>query len=298
MNILNGLLLLAVVAVAYDVIVPFLNVTTQTSLPAVGKWETETGNQQEQASLPNVSFADYVTVGEQNLFHPERKIPEEKRVEVEAKAVVMPKPDLVLYGTLLADDLSIAYLEDRKAPYSTPGRGTRPKQLKKGDSIGGYVLRSIEPNRVVLMRGEDQLVVTLDEQNKKRAGDTAAPQGGAPARAAAGAAASSVPGGVPAGPPRRDMGASPAGGGQATTPGTAAASGAGSSSGSSASATPASSPVATNPPATNASPGSAPNAPPTPSGSAGMQNLPPRSKALSDMLTTTPAGVRNIIKGE
>lgn len=36
------------------------------------------------------------------------------------------------------------------APFSTPGRGRRPRSMKKGDSINGYVLRDIAANRIVL----------------------------------------------------------------------------------------------------------------------------------------------------
>ncbi len=67
-------------------------------------------------------------ISEQNLFHPERKIPPEKQQE---KAV--PKPDLFLYGTLITNDASYAFVEDKKAPYSTAGRGKRQTTLKKGD---------------------------------------------------------------------------------------------------------------------------------------------------------------------
>jgi hypothetical protein len=171
-NVLNGLLFLALCAIIYYGIVPYLNVTIQPGLPTLEKAENEETNR--LVSQPNPSFTDYVVVSDQNLFHPERKIPQEKKVEVETgKIVVIPKPDLVLYGTLITNDLSIAYIEDRKAPFSTPGRGKRPRPMKKGDNINGYVLRDIKANSIVLENGQEQLVVMLDEKDKKREGETA-----------------------------------------------------------------------------------------------------------------------------
>ena len=128
-------------------------------------------------------------------------IPPEKIVEI---AAVIPKPELVLYGTLISDNVSIAYVEDKKAPYSTPGRGKRQTQLKKGDNVSGYVLQDIEPNRIVLVKGEEKLVVMLDEKDRKRGGETATP-----------AAATSSPGGLPPSP------AVPAASRPATSPATA-----------------------------------------------------------------------------
>jgi len=170
MNVLNCLLSLAVAAGVTTVVVPFLNLEIRATLPIIRPTEPE--QTFRPASPPPPSFADYLTVSEKNLFHPERRLPPEKSASAEKP--VIPKPDLVLYGTLITDNLSIAYIEDRKAPYSTPGRGKRQTQLKKGDSVGGYVLREIEPNRIVLTMGEETLVVMLDEKDKQRGGETTA----------------------------------------------------------------------------------------------------------------------------
>jgi hypothetical protein len=105
--------------------------------------------------LPNP--LDYAVVAEENLFHPERRIPPEKKEEA-----LVPKPELVLYGTIVNGDVSVAYVEDKKSPYTTPGRGKRPRMLKKGDAIGGFVLREIEPTRITLVRNEETMVVNLD----------------------------------------------------------------------------------------------------------------------------------------
>ena len=164
--------MLAVAASAYVVIVPYLNLTIQPTLPAAKIAETAPTSSQPE-SLPNPSQADYTMISEKNLFHPERKIPPDNVVAV---AAVIPKPpELVLYGTLISDNLNVAYVEDKKAPYSTPGRGKRQTQLKKGDNISGYVLQDIEPNRIVLVKGEEKLVVLLVSKDKKRAEETAKP---------------------------------------------------------------------------------------------------------------------------
>lgn len=183
-NVLNCLLILALAAAAQRVIVTFPNAKPTTSFMTTAKANPEPA--ELPASPPDPSFADYIAVSENNLFHPERIIPPDKKVEPIA---VIPKPDLVLYGTLIADNLSIAYVEDRKAPYATPGRGTRQQQLKEGDGIGGYILREIGPSRIVLVRGEEKMVVMLDEKGRKRGGEPAAH-----------AAATSAPGGLPPSP--------------------------------------------------------------------------------------------------
>lgn len=110
---------------------------------------------------------DFAMVTEQNLFHPERRIPLGKE---------LPRPDLVLYGTLITGTTSIAYVEDRKAPYSTPGRGKRQVALKKGSLVSGYVLKEVYPERIVLVKGDDQIVVSLsDDPNKRQPAGAAAP---------------------------------------------------------------------------------------------------------------------------
>ena len=171
MNVLNCLLALAVAAAAYDLVVPYLNIKIQQILPAPGKTALEPETRPSSPSLP--PFHDYTMVSEQNLFHPQRRIPPEKIDEKASVAAPVPKPDLILYGTLIADNLSIAYVEDRKAPFSTPGRGKRQTQLKKGDSVNGFVVKEIEPNRIILVRGEEKLSVLLDVKDRNRGGDAA-----------------------------------------------------------------------------------------------------------------------------
>jgi hypothetical protein len=166
LNILNGLLAAAVAAVMVFVVIPLLN-PGMISLPrakAAAALSKETAAP-PQSSLPT----DYAVISDQNLFHPERRMPPEKQPEK-----VIPKPDLFLYGTLITNDTSFAFVEDKKTPYSTAGRGKRQLTLKKGDGLSGYILSEIEANRIVLVKGDDKLVVTLDDKWKKRTGETSA----------------------------------------------------------------------------------------------------------------------------
>ena len=131
--------------------------------------ETSSASGEKPAAAQSPSPADYAVISDQNLFHPERKIPPEGKEE---KAI--PRPEVVLYGTLIADDMSIAYIEDKKAPYSTPGRGKRQIALKKGDHLGEYVLTQVETDRIVLVKGDDKIVVMLTDGEKRKGSETQA----------------------------------------------------------------------------------------------------------------------------
>lgn len=139
-------------------------------------------NEKEKKDSISLSPADYMVVAEQNPFHPERKIPVAKKAEQP-----LPKPEFVLYGTLITDDLSIAYMEDLKAPISTPGRGKRQSPLRIGQSLSGFTLKEIEPEKVVMVRGEERMMVHLNDPNtqKKRETVVAATQPGKSATATA-----------------------------------------------------------------------------------------------------------------
>jgi hypothetical protein len=177
MNILNGLLAIAVAAVAYYAVIPSLNPVARISLSPMKGTVASSGGM--AAPSQNLPAADYAVISDQNLFHPERKIPPEKQPEK-----VIPRPEVFLHGTLITDDTSYAFIEDKKAPYSTPGRGKRQTILKKGDHLSGYVLSEIETNRIVLVKGEEKVVVMLDDRGKRRADES--PAAPATARTAAG----------------------------------------------------------------------------------------------------------------
>ncbi len=138
---------------------PAIDLKVTTSVPDKPLPETKEALPQAQ----NIPPSDYAIIAEQNLFHPDRKIPAEKKAEA-PKA----QPEFVLYGTLLAGDISLAYIEDMKSPQSTPGRGKRQTTLKKGDTLSGFTLKEIEKDKIVMVRGEDSIIVHLTDSSKSK----------------------------------------------------------------------------------------------------------------------------------
>jgi hypothetical protein len=174
-SILN-LLLVSIIAMLVHYIFPAIfNVDLHFALPSNKKMQIElTKNALErQAQYPLLS--NYLLIAEQNLFHPERRIIIEQVEKKEEPP--LPKPEFVLYGTLITDMLSLAYLEDLKAPRNTPGRGKRQLTLKKGDSLSGFTIKDIELDKVHFVRGEEKITVSIYESHKlkKRENISSAP---------------------------------------------------------------------------------------------------------------------------
>jgi len=117
----------------------------------------------KQAEFSPPSPSDYTIISEENLFHPERIIPPEKKAEQE-----LPKPDFILYGTMVSDDISLAFLEDLKSPRNTPGRGKRQVALKKGDTFSGFTLKEIAQDNIVMVRGEEKMMVSVVDPQKPK----------------------------------------------------------------------------------------------------------------------------------
>ncbi len=161
-NILNIILIAAVIAFAAYSIFPTLEMKVKYALPAAKNIEGTADKKTGELEIP--SLTQYTAVVDDNLFHPERRIPPEKKVEQP-----LPQPDFVLYGTMLSDDLSLAYLEDLKAPRNTPGRGKRQVALKKGDSMSGFILKEIETDKILMVRGEEKLIVAMNDPQKPKA---------------------------------------------------------------------------------------------------------------------------------
>ncbi len=167
-NLLNGILIALSLVFAYDNLYPQSNAKLSFVLPPLKKKPVEKiQNEPPKVQIP--SPMDYVAIADQNLFHPERRIPPEKKAEA-----ALPKPEFILYGTLITPDLRMAYLEDKKAPVSTPGRGKRQSALKKGEFLSGYTVKEIMADKGVMTRGEESLTVLLDDQKtpKAREGST------------------------------------------------------------------------------------------------------------------------------
>jgi type II secretory pathway component PulC len=115
-SVINVLLIAIIFLFVAHYLFPLFTMPVKYSLPLKEKTYRE-DKQTDVAERKVPSPADFVSISEENLFHPERKIPPEKKEEQP-----LPKPEFVLYGTVLTDTVSLAYLEDRKAPRNTQGR--------------------------------------------------------------------------------------------------------------------------------------------------------------------------------
>jgi hypothetical protein len=160
-NLLNIILITSIIILANYIVLPMFNMDMKYTLPAGKKIVGDDDEKPAESHIP--SLTDYTMIAEDNLFHPERKIPVQKKDEQP-----LPKPEFVLYGTLITDDLSLAYLEDLKVPRSTPGRGKRQTAMRKGDSMSGFTLKEIETEKVVMVRGEERIELKVADSSKPK----------------------------------------------------------------------------------------------------------------------------------
>jgi hypothetical protein len=160
-NIINTLLVVTIIYFFTYYFSPTLNMQIKFTPPEPDDIIEVDEYTIEELSLP--SNVDYMIISEENLFHPERKIPIEKKVEQP-----LPKPEFVLYGTLVSENISIAYLEDLKAPRNTPGRGKRIIPLRKGQTLSGFKLEEIETDRIVMTRGEEKIIVPINDPSRPK----------------------------------------------------------------------------------------------------------------------------------
>lgn len=151
------MLLATIFVFAGYILYPMFQVNTRISpLPTKKSIGEEQEHKASEDKTP--SPLEFNVIADNNIFHPERIIPIEKKAET-----ALPKAEFVLYGTMIADDLSIAYMEDIKAPRSTPGRGKRQTALKKNSTLSGYTLKEIEADKVVMVRGEEKITVKIND---------------------------------------------------------------------------------------------------------------------------------------
>jgi hypothetical protein len=166
-NVLNLLVTVATIGFFIYFLNPLLGTPMSVKVPPPKETSLEMpANTGETIKLP---ITDYSLIGEQNLFHPDRIIPEEKKTPVS-----LPKPELVLHGTMMTSELKIAYIEDKKAAPKTPGRSEPYIVVKEGDNISGYTVKQINENIIVLVNGEEQMTLYLDEL-KDRKGEITGP---------------------------------------------------------------------------------------------------------------------------
>lgn len=166
---LNIILAIALVILLDYVAAPMYGTSSSLKLPEVKVTAVAPEDIHPQEQAPSIS--DYTVIAEQNLFNSGRTIP--VLVKKEDKPA-LPKPDIILYGTLISEDLELAYIEDKKSPQSTPGRGKRQTALKKGDAVSGYILKDIEADKITLVREDDTLVVYLKDPQKPKIREVAA----------------------------------------------------------------------------------------------------------------------------
>ncbi len=166
-TVMNMALLAVVVALIALTVIPLIRMRQTYYLPGIkAKPSVE---EVPQADLQPKLPSDYAVVGEANLFHPDRMIPVDRKAEV-------PRPEVVLYGTVI-DTARLAFIEDRKNPVTTPGRGKRQRIVKVGEDVGGYTVTEIGSDRIVLARGDDRMTVMLAVPDKRKATDSpSAPQ--------------------------------------------------------------------------------------------------------------------------
>jgi len=165
-NLLNVILLAVVIVSVRAAILPFLSNGVAVPLPSP---KIETPVQTVTAASETApSLIDYLMIAEQNLFHPERKAPTLAQSE---KAT--SRPEIVLYGILMTEHSRIAYIEDRHAPVTTPGRGKRQCVVKEGESVGGFVLSEIGTDRITITRDGERFTIVLQARRQEEKGTAA-----------------------------------------------------------------------------------------------------------------------------
>ena len=164
-NVLNLILLAVAAAVFIYVLDPILQESTAVAIPSAREESVPPAVSSKNIEGSQLTTADYAVIGDKNLFHPDRVIPPEKKVET---AKEKAKPELVLHGTMITDQTKLAYIEDKKAPASSQGRGARQITLKEGDQIAGYKLTQVTDKLIVLTNGGEQVTLYLDELKERK----------------------------------------------------------------------------------------------------------------------------------
>lgn len=163
-NVLNLLLLAMAIFLFFEWDYPIIDTKIKITIP---KPKEVLAMNEEKAVAENVAtYLDYLAVTEKNIFHPERKLPSEKKEEQP-----LARPEIILYGTLITGEKRIAYIEDKKVPYFTLGRGKRQVAINEGGLISGYKLEEVNTESILLVRGGDKIVVTLNTQKERNPGN-------------------------------------------------------------------------------------------------------------------------------
>jgi len=99
-------------------------------------------------------------IAERNVFNPDRK---EFSITEGAAAMAKPvvRPQISLYGVLIADNYQLASIINPGRPLHKGERET--KTIKIGDMVGEYKLTKIMPDRIVMEAGGDSFEVLLHD---------------------------------------------------------------------------------------------------------------------------------------
>jgi hypothetical protein len=163
-HMLNILLVAFAGVFCYEIFQVWSGLGDASSPPAVkevGMAPTQEGTTPSARSQPKDS---YHVIVDKNPFRPQR-------TDWEGQEVRVQRPQLVLSGVTLAGEYKSALLATRG------GRGAKLYRL--GEQVGGYTIKQIEADRVLLAMGDDSFSVMLHDPNKpKREGQ--APKAGAP----------------------------------------------------------------------------------------------------------------------
>ena len=111
---------------------------------------------------PTLPITTYQVIATKSMFNPGRS----ELVEVTAAASTTGAVKPILHGVLIDGPRSRAYLEE-------PG-ARQVFGYAVGDKVGGGVLDSIGPDRVVIIRADGPLAVLLQDPGKPRPGSPAA----------------------------------------------------------------------------------------------------------------------------
>jgi hypothetical protein len=117
----------------------------------------------EAQNEPPLAPAGYAAFTGQSMFWSERMSPQKVKDKPPP-----PKPEVVLYGTLIAGDKAFAFIDNTKSPRNTPGRGKRLRVLVVGDSVGGFSLEDILEDRIVLKRDSEVMTVHVTYPSKRK----------------------------------------------------------------------------------------------------------------------------------
>jgi type II secretory pathway component PulC len=156
-NLLNVLLAIIVLTFAAEIIISVIRMRHLYAVPRIK--ERTPAPAVQPVDVPQKMPSDYAVIGDTNVFHPDRTIPVDKKAEV-------PRPEIVLFGTLVDTD-RLAFIEDKKNPVTTPGRGNRQRVVRKGEVVSGYTVTDIMNDRITLARGDDRITFMLSDPKRR-----------------------------------------------------------------------------------------------------------------------------------